>query len=91
MEASSAAGNSLRLPSLRRAMADEGYDIYGGAPAGGGGLAGMVAGLPTGGGYDASGAGAGTARLRVRPAPGPCGVHRRGHRAIKDGTRSRIS
>ena len=45
-------------------MADEGYDIYGGAPAGGGGLAGMVAGLPTGGGYDASGAGAGAA-----PAP----------------------
>ena len=47
-------------------MVDEGYDIYGGAPAGGGGLAGMVAGLPTvggydasGGGYDASGAGAG--------------------------------
>ena len=30
-------------------------------------------------------------RLRVRPAPGPCGVHRRGRRAIKGGTRSRIS
>jgi hypothetical protein len=40
-------------------MDDDGYDIYGGAPAGGGGLAGMVTGLPTGGGYDDSGAAAG--------------------------------
>ena len=40
-------------------MADDGYDIYGGAPAGGGGVAGMVAGLPTGGGYDDSAAAAG--------------------------------
>ena len=40
-------------------MADDGYDIYGGAPAGGGGLAGMVAGLPTGGGYDDMGGGGG--------------------------------
>ena len=47
-------------------MADEGYDIYGGAPAGGGGLAGMVAGLPTGGGYDASGAGAGATPVPAR-------------------------
>ena len=48
------------------AMADEGYDIYGGAPAGGGSLAGMVAGLPTGGGYDASGAGAGATPVPAR-------------------------
>jgi len=40
-------------------MADDGYDVYGGAPAGGGGLAGMVAGLPTGGGYDDMGGGGG--------------------------------
>ena len=40
-------------------MADDGYDIYGGAPTGGGGLAGMVAGLPSGAGYDDSGGGGG--------------------------------
>ena len=49
----------LACDRLDEVMDDDGYDIYGGAPAGGGGLAGMVAGLPTGGGYDDSGAAAG--------------------------------
>ena len=62
-------------------MADDGYDIYGGAPAGGGGLAGMVAGLATGGGYDDSGAAAGAGApggYDAGAAPAPSAASMRG-------------
>ena len=52
-------------------MADDGYDLYGGAPVGGGGLAGMVAGLPTGGGYDDMGGGGGGGGYDEGPAAPP--------------------
>ena len=59
----------LACDRLDEVMDDDGYDIYGGAPAGGGGLAGMVAGLPTGGGYDDMGGGGGGGGYDEGPPP----------------------